>query len=188
MREIHTEGRRVFGAPRRGAARPRLRRRRLAHRSCPHVDRIRDRRRRLPAHRGRFRRLRGPHFSRFRPSDQKQRGFSRPVAVGRRRLAVVGRLHPLGGVPRLGRPPFDRLRFDVGRTHQRSCCARLRRSDAARRDETDRGGRRGSSGGRERLEFHAETRIDRLAFGINSGYPLASSEVDLEISSEAEAI
>jgi polyisoprenoid-binding protein YceI len=47
---------------------------------------------------------------------------------------------------------------------------------------------RAASGDRERLEFHAETRIDRLAFGMNSGYPLVSREVDLEISSEAEAI
>jgi polyisoprenoid-binding protein YceI len=47
---------------------------------------------------------------------------------------------------------------------------------------------RSASGGRQRLEFHAETRIDRLAFGMNSGYPLVSREVDLKISSEAEKI
>ena len=47
---------------------------------------------------------------------------------------------------------------------------------------------RAASAGRERLEFHAETRIDRLAFGMNSGYPLVSREVDLKISSAAEAI
>ncbi|HKN28612.1 MAG TPA: YceI family protein [Roseiarcus sp.] len=47
---------------------------------------------------------------------------------------------------------------------------------------------RGASGGRQRLEFHAETRIDRLAFGMNSGYPLVSREVDLKISSAAEQI
>jgi polyisoprenoid-binding protein YceI len=46
---------------------------------------------------------------------------------------------------------------------------------------------RSESGGR-RLEFHAETRIDRLAFGMNSGYPLVSREVDLEITSAAEEI
>lgn len=44
------------------------------------------------------------------------------------------------------------------------------------------------SGGRRRLEFHAETRIDRLAFGMSSGYPLVSREVDLEITSAAEEI
>ena len=47
---------------------------------------------------------------------------------------------------------------------------------------------RGESGDRRRLEFHAETRIDRLAFGMNSGYPLVSREVDLEITSAAEEI
>ena len=47
---------------------------------------------------------------------------------------------------------------------------------------------RAASGDRERLEFHAETRIDRLAFGMNSGYPLVSREVDLKISSAAETI
>jgi polyisoprenoid-binding protein YceI len=43
-------------------------------------------------------------------------------------------------------------------------------------------------GGRRRLAFRAETRIDRLAFGMASGYPLVSREVDLEIASEAEMI
>jgi polyisoprenoid-binding protein YceI len=47
---------------------------------------------------------------------------------------------------------------------------------------------RGKSGGKRRLEFHAETRIDRLAFGMNSGYPLVSREVDLKITSAAEEI
>ncbi len=47
---------------------------------------------------------------------------------------------------------------------------------------------RGEAGGRRRLAFHAETKIDRLAFGMNSGYPLVSREVDLKISSEAEEI
>ncbi len=41
--------------------------------------------------------------------------------------------------------------------------------------------------GRQRLEFRAETHIDRLAFGMNSGFPLVSRDVDLKISSEAEA-
>jgi len=43
-----------------------------------------------------------------------------------------------------------------------------------------------SSGGR-RLDFHAKTRVDRLEFGMNSGFPLVSREVDLTISSEAAA-
>jgi polyisoprenoid-binding protein YceI len=47
---------------------------------------------------------------------------------------------------------------------------------------------RNGSGGRPRLGFHAETRIDRLAFGMSSGYPLVSREVDLEITSAAEKI
>ena len=47
---------------------------------------------------------------------------------------------------------------------------------------------RGKSGGKRRLEFHAETQIDRLAFGMNSGYPLVSRELDLEITSAAEEI
>ncbi len=38
---------------------------------------------------------------------------------------------------------------------------------------------------RHRLGFHAETRIDRLEFGMNSGFPLVSREVQLMISSEA---
>ena len=42
--------------------------------------------------------------------------------------------------------------------------------------------------GRPRLEFRAETRIDRLAFGMTSGFPLVSRDVDLKISSAAEAI
>ena len=43
-----------------------------------------------------------------------------------------------------------------------------------------------ANGGR-RLDFHAETRIDRLEFGMNSGFPLVSRNVDLIISSEAAA-
>ena len=38
---------------------------------------------------------------------------------------------------------------------------------------------RGTEGARERLGFLAQTRIDRLAFGMNLGYPLISREVDL---------
>ena len=40
-------------------------------------------------------------------------------------------------------------------------------------------------GGKGRLQFRAETRIDRLEFGMNSGFPLVSREVDLTIRSEA---
>jgi|SRR5271166_279466 len=41
------------------------------------------------------------------------------------------------------------------------------------------------SKGGHRLDFHAETRIDRLEFGMNSGFPLVSRDVRLIISSEA---
>jgi polyisoprenoid-binding protein YceI len=41
----------------------------------------------------------------------------------------------------------------------------------------------GGDGGR--LDFLAKTSIDRLAFGMNSGFPLVSREVELVISSEA---
>ncbi|MBV8103020.1 MAG: YceI family protein [Hyphomicrobiales bacterium] len=44
---------------------------------------------------------------------------------------------------------------------------------------------RDAGGGRQRLDFQAETRIDRLEFGMNSGYPLVSREVRLVISSAA---
>jgi polyisoprenoid-binding protein YceI len=44
---------------------------------------------------------------------------------------------------------------------------------------------RETSGGGQRLEFQAKTSIDRLAFGMNSGFPLVSREVELVISSEA---
>jgi polyisoprenoid-binding protein YceI len=40
-------------------------------------------------------------------------------------------------------------------------------------------------GGGDRLDFLAKTSIDRLAFGMNSGFPLVSREVELVISSEA---
>jgi polyisoprenoid-binding protein YceI len=43
---------------------------------------------------------------------------------------------------------------------------------------------RAGSGG-QRLEFLAKTSIDRLAFGMNSGFPLVAREVELVISSEA---
>ncbi len=39
--------------------------------------------------------------------------------------------------------------------------------------------------GDRRLEFSAEARIDRLAFGMNTGFPLVSREVDLVIKSAA---
>jgi polyisoprenoid-binding protein YceI len=42
--------------------------------------------------------------------------------------------------------------------------------------------------GRPGLAFRAETKIDRLQFGMNSGYPLVSREVDLKIVTAAEAI
>jgi polyisoprenoid-binding protein YceI len=44
---------------------------------------------------------------------------------------------------------------------------------------------RNTSGGGERLDFLAKTSIDRLAFGMNSGFPLVAREVELVISSEA---
>ena len=45
--------------------------------------------------------------------------------------------------------------------------------------------RRDSAGGPRRLDFTAKTSIDRLAYGMNSGFPLVSREVELVISSEA---
>ena len=44
---------------------------------------------------------------------------------------------------------------------------------------------RENAAGRPRLAFRAQTRIDRLEFGMNSGFPLVSRDVDLTISSEA---
>jgi polyisoprenoid-binding protein YceI len=44
---------------------------------------------------------------------------------------------------------------------------------------------RETSGGSARLAFSAKASIDRLAFGMNSGFPLVSREVELVISSEA---
>ena len=44
---------------------------------------------------------------------------------------------------------------------------------------------RETAGGRARLEFRAATRINRLAFGMNSGFPLVSRDVELTISSAA---
>ena len=41
-------------------------------------------------------------------------------------------------------------------------------------------------GGKQRLNLEAQTRIDRLEFGMNSGFPLVSRDVDLVISSEAQ--
>ena len=40
-------------------------------------------------------------------------------------------------------------------------------------------------GARKRLEFSAKAKIDRLEFGMNSGYPVISRDVELTISSEA---
>src|SRR5271170_5949140 len=44
---------------------------------------------------------------------------------------------------------------------------------------------RPDGGGSARLVFQAKTSIDRLAFGMNSGFPLVAREVELVISSEA---
>jgi polyisoprenoid-binding protein YceI len=44
---------------------------------------------------------------------------------------------------------------------------------------------RPNGGGSARLVFQAKTSIDRLAFGMNSGFPLVAREVELVISSEA---
>ena len=38
---------------------------------------------------------------------------------------------------------------------------------------------------RSRLEFTAHAKIDRLDFGMNSGFPIISREVDLTVASEA---
>ena len=46
---------------------------------------------------------------------------------------------------------------------------------------------REDEGGRQRLAFRAKTHIDRLEFGMNSGFPLVSRDVELKIFSEAEA-
>ena len=43
-------------------------------------------------------------------------------------------------------------------------------------------------GGDQRLSFQAKTKIDRLAFGMNSGFPLVSRDVELVISSAAIAL
>ncbi len=45
--------------------------------------------------------------------------------------------------------------------------------------------RRESRGGSARLAFQAKTNIDRLDFGMTSGFPLVSRDVELVISSEA---
>ena len=45
--------------------------------------------------------------------------------------------------------------------------------------------RRETSGSSARLAFRAKTSIDRLEFGMNSGFPLVSRDVELVISSEA---
>jgi polyisoprenoid-binding protein YceI len=45
-----------------------------------------------------------------------------------------------------------------------------------------------AGGGRQRLDFQAETRIDRLEFGMNSGFPLVSRDVRLVISSGASEL
>jgi polyisoprenoid-binding protein YceI len=45
--------------------------------------------------------------------------------------------------------------------------------------------RRDSEGARTRLDFLARTRIDRLEFGMNSGFPLVSRDIELVISSQA---
>jgi polyisoprenoid-binding protein YceI len=44
---------------------------------------------------------------------------------------------------------------------------------------------REGSGRAQRLAFLAKTSIDRLAFGMNSGFPLVSRDVELVISSAA---
>jgi polyisoprenoid-binding protein YceI len=43
----------------------------------------------------------------------------------------------------------------------------------------------GADGSRKRLGFVAKARIDRLDFGMTSGYPVIARDVDLVISSEA---
>jgi polyisoprenoid-binding protein YceI len=45
--------------------------------------------------------------------------------------------------------------------------------------------RRETHGGSARLAFQAKTNIDRLDFGMTSGFPLVSRDVELVISSEA---
>jgi polyisoprenoid-binding protein YceI len=47
---------------------------------------------------------------------------------------------------------------------------------------------RDAAGVKQRLDFEARTRIDRLEFGMNSGFPLVSREVHLVISSAAEEL
>jgi polyisoprenoid-binding protein YceI len=44
---------------------------------------------------------------------------------------------------------------------------------------------RETAGSGQRFAFFAKTSIDRVAFGMNSGFPLVSREVELAISSEA---
>jgi polyisoprenoid-binding protein YceI len=44
------------------------------------------------------------------------------------------------------------------------------------------------AGSAKRLNFQAETKIDRLQFGMNSGYPLVSRDVQLVISSGASEL
>ena len=46
--------------------------------------------------------------------------------------------------------------------------------------------RRPDARSRARLEFTARAKIDRLEFGMNSGFPVISKDVDLVVASEAE--
>src|SRR5208283_4092227 len=122
----------------------------LAHRPGAYRDRLCDRRRRLPAHPGAVRRIRGPDRHRLRPAGEKQRRLPRPGGVCRRRLDLVWRLFALAGFPRRQPASVDRFRLDVRREAQRPRGARFGRTDAARGNEAaDRRGRGRASARRQ---------------------------------------
>ena len=167
-----------------GAARTR----RLAHRSGAHAHRLRRRRGRLSAHSGGVPRLRWAAVDRLRPARGEPRRLHRPRRFDRRRLVVVRRHVARTEFPRRAALPRHPLRIRRGSRSATSSTVDLTG------DLTLLGVTRPLTVevevkrlGGARLAFVAHARIDRLAYGMNSGFPIISRDVDLTVSSEALA-
>ena len=172
--------------------RPRRRRRggarRLAHQPGAHAYRLCRRRDRLSAHPGRIPCLRRAAVDRLRPAAASRVAFTVPadsIEVGSSSFDDT-----LRGSNFLDAQRFPDIRFEIG--------PRVEKRDESTIDLTGDLTLLGVTRplmvevevmrlGGARLAFVARAHIDRLAYGVNSGFPIISRDVELTVSSEALA-
>ena len=144
-----------------------------------------------PRTRGQFKQFSGRISVDFDHPDQQQRDIPCAIAVGGRRLArhsttICARTR--SSTPRIPRRSISsRNRSQKVDDRTVRVTGDLTLLGVTRPLSVDVAVQRETGAGGGRLVFLAKTSIDRLEFGMNSGFPLVSRDVELAISSEAVA-